>query len=69
MTLDPNQPLHPGPLQSLSLTRGVSHVLSNAERMAILRPFLPVEFGNSTFTFDDYARQETLDGAYPTTGD
>jgi len=50
MTLDTERPLHPAPLQDLSLSKNV-RPFSNEERMAALRQFLPVDFANSLFQF------------------
>lgn len=50
VTLDTERPLHPAPLQDLSLSKDV-RPFSNEERMAALRQFLPVEFANSLFQF------------------
>lgn len=45
MTLDPKQPLHPGPLQFLSMGRD-TRVPSPQERMAALHQYVETQFAN-----------------------
>ena len=70
MTLDPTRALFPAPLQGLSLSKDV-RVPTPQERMAALHQYVETQFADvmlaERIRGNEYARQETLDGAYPTT--